>query len=115
MEQSTMEQIMEFMKANKAHQEELMAKMDADNYKSKAHQEEMMAEMKVIQHKMDANRRERKAHHEEMRAEMDAWLAEVTPACLEEEKEPAPEEPKAMVETTGSPRGSDGRRGDRSS
>jgi hypothetical protein len=85
-----MEQILEFMKANKANHEG------------------MMTEMKAIQHKWDAIEDERKAHHKEMRAEMDAWRGGVTPACLEEEKEPAPEEPKTVAETEEVPEGATG-------
>jgi hypothetical protein len=111
MEQNTMEQLMEFMKAQigglasdlakmnakmDSNQDKTEAERKADKEESKANQEGIIAEMKVIQLKMDANRRERKAHREEMRAEMDAWLGGVTHACLE--KEPTPEETEAVEE-----------------
>jgi hypothetical protein len=79
MEQITLEQIMGFLKANQQ-------KMDADKAESKAKRKadrEMTAEMM--------------AGLKRMNAKMDAWLGK-TEACLEEEKEPAPEELKAVEE-----------------
>jgi hypothetical protein len=75
MDQSKLEEIMEFLKAS---------------------QYKIEAVMKATQHEIDA-------HHEEMIAKMDAWRG-VTPARLEEE-EPAPEEPKAVAETEEVPEG----------
>jgi hypothetical protein len=60
----------------KAHQEEMLARMDADKAETKrereADKEEMMARMEA---KLDSN-------HERMMAKMDAWLGK-TEACQE--------------------------------
>jgi hypothetical protein len=76
--------------------------------------EEIMEFLKASQYKMDPEKAERKAHHEEMmaglkrmNAKLDAWFGK-TEACLEEEKEPAPEEPKAVAETKEVPEGATG-------
>jgi hypothetical protein len=79
MEQNTMEQLMEFMKAElKANQHEMKTqigglaskidKMDADNCESKARQE-IMAEMKVIQRNIDVTKHEIRGHQRETKAD----------------------------------------------
>jgi hypothetical protein len=90
MDQSKMEEIMEFLRA-------IEHKREADKAESMAIQLRIEAEMKATQYNI-------KAHHEEMMAKMDAWRG-VTPTCLEEEEEPAPEEPKAVAETEEVPEG----------
>jgi hypothetical protein len=83
MEQITMEQLAELLKFQIAGQARIEAIIEA--------------EMKATQHEIEA-------HHEEMMAKMDAWRG-VMPARLEEEEEPAPEEPKAVAETEEVPEG----------
>jgi hypothetical protein len=73
--------------------EHLMARMDEnqdrEEARMKADHEEMMTSLK------------------RMNAQMDAWLGK-TVACLEEEKEPIPEEPEAVAETKKVPEGATG-------
>jgi hypothetical protein len=76
MEQNTMEQLMEFMKAQFG---SLECKMDSNH-------ERMMAKKDAWLGKTEACREATEA------------CKERTKACLQEEKEPAPEEPKAVAE-----------------
>jgi hypothetical protein len=75
MDQSMMEELMEFLKADRA--------------EMRAHHEKMMSGLK------------------RMNAKLNAWFGK-SEACLEEEKEPAPEEPKAVAETKEVPEGATG-------
>jgi hypothetical protein len=88
----------------KADKEELMARMDA---RLDANERKMDSN----QERTDANLKAMKADQREMKAELNAWLGEmkacreatessdrVTHVCLEERKEPAPEETEVVAE-----------------
>jgi hypothetical protein len=89
----------------KANQEEMTAKMEAERKADKA---ELMAEINSNQEKMDANQQETRAAINSLRSALGGAIKtrvemkacrEVTYACLEEEKKPTPEEPKAVAES----------------
>jgi hypothetical protein len=111
MDQSKLEEMMEFLKAiehkREADKAEMMARMeaklDSGQERTNANLEEMKATIRCGQEEMNkaimgASRESTEACEGKTKALLETMEAcpEVTPACLEEEKEQAPEETEAM-------------------
>jgi hypothetical protein len=97
MEQITMEQLAELLKVQIGG---LASKMEADQEKMDPIEQNMMAKMDAMQAMMDSQVEETMAWLGEMKA-----CQGVTPACLEEEEEPAPEETEVVAKSQEVPEG----------
>jgi hypothetical protein len=112
MDQSKVEQMLEHLMAMR---DKVEAGMDASPEIMK---EPLKASLVGLDKCIEMIKAEMKAKHQKMMAKMDAWLGETksspgameaceerTEACLEEEKEPAPEETEAVAEARKVPEG----------